>query len=176
MMSLICSLVEDFLCNFVISSTQEVHNNTADDEELKAAISASLIFSKQNGVPPNTDIPTSSKPPDDECVDENTGSSLPWMESHYTPPLIPGDSITQILLRCLDGSRRLVTFSQSQPIQALFDYLTNHGMNLCELEILSTYPRRVINHTDPLTSFKDANLAPSATLFIQFPLLPFVQI
>ncbi|KAI6652719.1 hypothetical protein LOD99_4105 [Oopsacas minuta] len=166
------ALIEEFLCNFVItsSSTPAVSNTPFEDEDFKAAISASLVSSKQNGkVSNNTslaDAPTSSKSYDDEFTEDKP---IPWVESEYTPSLIPGDSVTRIIIRCLDGARRAVTFSQSQPIKDLFDYLLIHGMDSSELEILSTYPRMVLNNTDPLTSFKDAQLAPSATLFIQFP-------
>ena len=90
-----------------------------EDEDLRAAIKASLVH-KQNGtseVSQPTDGPTSSRPPEYEAKEEGLDLSMQWVESDYTALLIPEDPVTRILIRCLDGSRRSTTFSQTQPIK-----------------------------------------------------------
>ena len=94
---------------------------SCEDEEFRAAIAASLLH-KQNGttdVSQPTDGPTSSRPPEYETTEESLERSMPWVESDYSTPLIPGDAVTRILIRSLDGSRRSATFSQTQPIKVL---------------------------------------------------------
>ena len=92
-----------------------------EDDEFKAAIAASLMHSQNGtttgGVSQATDGPTSSRQPECEYTEDGFEPSMPWVESDSTIPLIPGDAVTRILIRCLDGSRRSATFSQTQPIK-----------------------------------------------------------
>lgn len=160
------STVENFLASYLPN----------EDEEMSTAIAASLS-QQENGVLSSQPSPTSSQVPaptssraleTSESHNTSEGSLRPWIECDYVPLLIPGDATTRILIRCLDGERRSVTFSQSQSIKELFDYLSAHGIDPTELEIVSAFPRMLLNTIEPRTSFKDANLAPSATIFIQY--------
>ncbi|KAI6652881.1 UBX domain-containing protein 7-like protein [Oopsacas minuta] len=139
------SLVEEFLSNYEFPSKQITQiPSCTEDEDLSTAIEASLKHCEHTNQSVINSIP-----------------DTPWIYSDYYPTLTPGEPITHILIRCTDGARRPVTFSQSNSIQSLFEYLKHHGVDKDRFEIVSTHPRVVLNNIDPITSFKDANLVPN---------------
>ena len=53
------------------------------------------------------------------------------------------------------------------PKQDLFTYLTEVGVDIHQNEIVTNFPRRVLQDLDKSLTFVEANLYPSVTVFVQ---------
>ena len=53
------------------------------------------------------------------------------------------------------------------PKQDLFTYLTELGVDIHQNEIVTNFPRRVLQDLDKSLTFVEANLYPSVTVFVQ---------
>jgi hypothetical protein len=75
--------------------------------------------------------------------------------------------VSQVVIRLPDGVRIQKAFLCNSPIEDLFTYLTEKGIDTEEHEIMTHFPRRALWELDHSLSFREASLYPSVTVFVQ---------
>ncbi|ESN96373.1 hypothetical protein HELRODRAFT_189218 [Helobdella robusta] len=81
---------------------------------------------------------------------------------------LPSDPVSSLIVRLPDGDRKQIKWPCTSKIQALLSYISEHGYNIEDHEIVTNFPKRVVDVSDPRQrTLKEAGLFPMETVFVQ---------
>jgi hypothetical protein len=104
-----------------------------------------------------------------DTTDKNKATAVPILcaEDRLQCGELQICDVSRILIRLPDGTRLQKTFLCTTPIQELFDFLSQRGINISSHEVVTNFPKRSLQDLNRLVTFKDADLYPSVTVFVQ---------
>lgn len=153
----------------------------SEEEQLKAAIAASLQDAKKQGTikPELTDDDTQEEDDDDfnsfNFITSGHGNKLPTsslskkVNTEKWEDFLGQESekLSQLVIRFPDGKREQKSFPSDSQLKALLLYISSHGYNMNEYEVVTNFPRRNLNSLTASDSLSQVGLFPRETVFVQ---------
>jgi len=158
-----------------------------EDDQLAAAIAASLKESSKETSKPTDDSDASDLDSDSDLIEsfsaENSNSApFPALSSNTVSTKASekgdcsswedylgdkGDPLSSIMIRFPDGNRVTKEIPCSSQFLAIVEFVKSEGFTLDEHEIVTNYPRRILTNLDTKQTLKELGLFPKEMVIVQ---------
>ncbi|PNF28041.1 hypothetical protein B7P43_G12538 [Cryptotermes secundus] len=150
--------------NNVPASDSKSMLDANEDDQIAAAIKASLAEKVFNGIDSASNEKSTKKKIDSSSSDEDETSD----KESWKLYLGAGDVVEMcFLLRYPDGTREQLVVPATAQIRALTSYVASKGFRRKDYEMVINFPRRVLSDMDGTIAVKDLGLHRQETVFVQ---------